>query len=835
MKVFLHKSLIILVLLFIIGCGGTKPKAVEYDKKSDIEIQNHKEIEDSFAKVNTQSLNYSKWFDRNESVELNLVGPVYKNITEKQSKSYKMLETLLEKVSQDPSLLDKLSNSNISKRYSKINYIPYKLGSDADAKFSVVYNQRLDAKDKISNTLQELDEQGKDKLEQTLAIWINPDDVKNNIYTLEGYKTIKTTSKNRNSSYYHLSKVNSNGEDKQEVINAFLAILELSIPNYEAIDRKEMLKDGENFRIITDNPNGTATGKVYKFEINDEIEKLEAKKTQTTDAKEKARLDEEIKAVIASKDWREYETKQLLYTEPVNQKTIDTLNKYAYLKTNYIFNQLSTAQGKEVAQIFNYALPDTFLLTQFSKYKTSLNSMEINIGDIKKIGKAYYIRGLANTESEKSARSSASMVNGLADTAEGVVYATTLVLSALGGGGGQGIMLNLNDELTLVYVDEPEQKTFLYPTSNTGSSNIVEVFNHNYKSMAHSYKTWEIDDRISKIFEFSLDGAFLYWSDGEKLHIKKTKSSENFSTIDAKEDIVKAFISTKHSKVFVFTDEPKLLAYDFSGKLIKEIGLKGNAYHAAFGDDYSIVATYEKTGLFSYITHAYKVKTDDLSFNKYEKGIQPGNSFRYIPKVRNTENGVVYVPNDKDTSVVVVNQISSKQETIFEANSGEDIVLLTDEHENSVFSIVKDGFTQLYVYDKNSNEKIDDYKIDGIEIAEGFCNTSTGYCVFIEEPTFSGLGNETKVYNLKSKKIEAKYPGFIIGGAFKNSEQILIIDGEDIMLLRLKDMRNVHTFSEHTAAIAHIKYKNGMFASQSIDGSVKLWDISFLDITEKEY
>ncbi len=169
MKKSLQISSIILISIFIVGCGGGNPKPSEQQQQQkQVQIKkpaNYNKVQASFKdSLNVYNSN-SRWFDDSEQLELTIIGPVYKNPKEKESKAYKKLITILEKISKDKTLLDKLSNSNISKRYSKINYIPYKLGSYEDATFSAVYEQRLDAKDKLTGTLQQLDANGKDGIE----------------------------------------------------------------------------------------------------------------------------------------------------------------------------------------------------------------------------------------------------------------------------------------------------------------------------------------------------------------------------------------------------------------------------------------------------------------------------------------------------------------------------------------------------------------------------------------------------------------------------------------------------------------------------------------------
>ncbi|MDA7817987.1 hypothetical protein N9A28_07340 [Sulfurimonas sp.] len=393
------KSLFIVIVgAFIAGCSALSPfpevnkiKGAEYKNAKISKPSNYKEVQNAFKTSKLTHESYSRWYDRKEKLELTIVGPVYKNPSEKESEAYTKLNSFLKKLS--PELLEKLGENELASRYSKINYVPYKLGSKEDTKFEAVYANKLESKDKISDILQNINSQGVDTPEQSLAIWINPKDLKNNIYTLEGYKAVKTTTKKRNSYYYQLSKQNSKGVEDENILNAVLAILKLSIPEYVSIDRKDMLKNGETFRIITDNDEGGTTGEVYKLEADRDISELKRLKIKTKDVEKLAEIDKEIKAVKESKKWREYETKQLIYTSAVSQNTINTLFRHKYISQAYSHNTLDITQAKEVGEPIHMSLVDPFLMIAFEHYRVVLNELGINVGTIKSIGKAYYLLG----------------------------------------------------------------------------------------------------------------------------------------------------------------------------------------------------------------------------------------------------------------------------------------------------------------------------------------------------------------------------------------------------------------------------------------------------------
>ncbi|MDA7817256.1 hypothetical protein N9A28_03605 [Sulfurimonas sp.] len=388
-------SSIIVVLFTACGTKYTIPNLYETNKTSKIvKPKNYEKVQTAFKNSKLNQAKSSQWLDSTKPIELNIIGPVYKNPIEKQSIAYKKLSALIKKISKDPKLLDKLSGKNLSQYFSKINYTPYKLASDEDAKFNAVYDKRYDDKEQLVSILRQTNAAGIDKSERTLALWINPEELKENKYTLEGFKTVKTDTKERNAHYYHLTKTNSKGEDNQEIVNALLMLLQDSIPEYVSIDRADMLKDGESFRIIYDNPDATATGEVYKFTIKNELDKLKEKLDKSTDKKEVKQLQEDIKTLESSRQWRTFQTKQLMYTTPVSQETINLLKEYDYIQTAHTYNRLTVETTKEISQALNISLADPYIMTVFEQYRVLLNQLGIYVGDVSPKGKAYYLVGM---------------------------------------------------------------------------------------------------------------------------------------------------------------------------------------------------------------------------------------------------------------------------------------------------------------------------------------------------------------------------------------------------------------------------------------------------------
>ncbi|MDA7816723.1 WD40 repeat domain-containing protein [Sulfurimonas sp.] len=670
MKKLIHVGLIVSSLTLLVGCGGGAPKPAQAQIKKPA---NYEKVQAAFKdSLNVYNAN-SRWFQDKESLELTIIGPVYKNPIEKESEAYKKLATLLKKIAKDKTLLDKLSNSDMSKRYSKINYVPYKLGSSEDATFSAVYEQRLDSKDKLTQTLQQLDGNGVDRVGQTLAIWINPQDLKNNMYTLEGYKTVKNSTKNRNSAYYHLSKVKSNGTKNQDIVNAVLATLQLSIPEYVEIDRKDMLKQGETFRIITDNPDGTATGKVYKFDIETEVDKLNEKKKQTTDQNQIAKLDKQIKAVKASKAWREYETKQLLYTTPVSQEDINVLNRYKYISAKNIFNQLTTTDAKEISKALRYALPDPFLMVTFEQYRVLLNELGIYVGDISQVMKAYYLKGVNKLEAEK---------------ANEVLFAE-VYLTMVG--------VNLYKEMN--QVKEKEQIASFYPTSfNLLDNNGLKLAVTKQMKQLGKERLYINHDENRLDYVFADDGIYYKPSSEDNLYI--CNEENNFQcrvhSLKLGENIGKVKIRVSPDNKYLYISVPnKNLLHVYDNNTLKLIFTKHIDIHMFLAS---------KNGQLHIVTNNNTLYTLDI---KKKKNIfQQYLGLEKVRKIKFSRHKR-YLSIIKEKNILIYDSVKNKILGDINGNSSYGVVFSDDE---DLITSAPDKYTR-NVYKLPSLEQLSNFKL----------------------------------------------------------------------------------------------------------------------------
>ena len=268
----MKKSIIKLVifLLFIVGCQEANKVAPKtfLQKSNDIEKINLK-VSQGFDKAEDLKQSHSKWYDREEKLPLTIIATAYINPEVLDTKEYKLYTGLVKKIAKNPKLL-----GDVSKKYSSVKYVNYLKNSEAKRKFIAAYKNRFNDKEVLTDILRPDNETPS----QELLIRINYDELKKGNLTIEGYKTVKEKNKKRNSYYYVLRKVNysklSKEKQKEAIYDSLVTILQLSIPEYVSINRDKLIKKDKALRFLKANGDGTYTGEVWKFSLDNEIKKV---------------------------------------------------------------------------------------------------------------------------------------------------------------------------------------------------------------------------------------------------------------------------------------------------------------------------------------------------------------------------------------------------------------------------------------------------------------------------------------------------------------------------------------------------------------------------------
>ncbi len=266
--------LTLLAAFFLIGCQSqpkTSNSVLKTNKQSSAQQE---KVSKAFEDSKALEASHSKWFDREEKLPLTIIATAYIDNEVIKTKEYKSYKILIKKIQKDITLLDKLSGKDISSKYSSIKFIDYNKDSNAIAKFHATYSNQHNDKDKLTDILRPDIETPS----QELIIRLNLAELKKGNLTIEGYKTVKQSKLKRNSYYYTLRKTGydklNKKEKNQAIVNSLIATLQLSIPEYVSIDRKELVKKDELLRFVTPQEDGTYVGEVWKYSPDSKINEL---------------------------------------------------------------------------------------------------------------------------------------------------------------------------------------------------------------------------------------------------------------------------------------------------------------------------------------------------------------------------------------------------------------------------------------------------------------------------------------------------------------------------------------------------------------------------------
>ena len=475
MKYFLIFSIIFIFL----GCASREPTLQEVQEKKQevLSITKAKDIK-AFEKAKITQKSYAKWFQKEHRLPLKIY------IQKPQTQYEEQLVSIIKQLSLKSSILGDLKD-----KVSDVEVIVYEYGSTSSQKVEAAYAFRLDDKERLNDVLAEDIPKGF----YALSISLDADMLEEGVVRLHGFKTVTYPSKHQNSIYYYFDKKADTTDMQQILKDGVFAILNTEILNYISIKRND-IADNKALKIISQTPNGYLA-QVYKMKIYHAIDTLKQKQAKEIQQNPKnavaikAKYKKLIDTIQASSQWVEYQSKQLLYCDPISQNMIDTLYKAHYIQKPYDANNLSSKEAKEIAQVYNFSLPDQYLTLAFPLYKKYHNQFGINIGAIKQIGDSYFIKSEAQTNKDNSAKVSTMAKNSAISLANGVVLGITMMAR-----------LPVEEAITYEDVDYKfvtpnRQKGVLYPVSAFAYKDIgiERIYTKKLSSFEHSSFTIPIN------------------------------------------------------------------------------------------------------------------------------------------------------------------------------------------------------------------------------------------------------------------------------------------------------------------------------------------------------
>ncbi len=315
----MKKLILLFSAIFFIGCGSNQlsPHSLKKELKKE-----HKE--------------YSHWFlDQSERVPLKIVVLGYVDPEVKYTKEYKRYINLFKQIKKNPTILNKITNSNFTDKFWPIKVVNFDSKEIYLQKFVAVYKNRFEDKEVLNDILRP----DVEKPSAEILIRLNYQDLKKGKLTLEGYKTIKTPNYTRNSFYYYLIKPDYSLlpplKQKETIINSVSAVLKLSIPQYVSLELKNLIKTHPVMKIFTKKDENF----IFKGYIK--------------------------KHII----WNEITPKQLLYTKPLPYEDLKTLYDTKYIPFEKK-SDLSLKEINELTKVLNTSLIDPLILYGYNDTDT---------------------------------------------------------------------------------------------------------------------------------------------------------------------------------------------------------------------------------------------------------------------------------------------------------------------------------------------------------------------------------------------------------------------------------------------------------------------------------
>ncbi len=311
----------LLLLFFVSGCETVVDQPEQAPNVFD-------ELESKITTAQAAKPLSSSWIS-GDAVQLRVVGPIYQTSIEKKSPASQALSKVLKFVSDKPEQLDQLAGVKLSEKFSAVNVSPFTLGQNEYSYIPAIFNVSYgdeSALNAVFNVALMPD------VPAELGFYIDSQAWQNDVVSLQGYKTIKTTGKDRNSSWFNY-RLDLSGSDKQAKIDALLKMtayaMAADIREFASIDRDAVMKFNDK-EYVVERANGDTFAYVYKdrlkmiqAEIDRKIEGLDKERVLSDTANARSIYVDDSGSYITVNTLNNYESKvELLSLQNATQRTL---------------------------------------------------------------------------------------------------------------------------------------------------------------------------------------------------------------------------------------------------------------------------------------------------------------------------------------------------------------------------------------------------------------------------------------------------------------------------------------------------------------------------------
>ena len=317
----------------LMGCSSVispSPKNLTYSKVEEV-------------KQNSQT--FSKWYEgREERVPLTITAVAYINPKLKMTPEYKYYKNLVEILKKEQKESSNVLGFRLNEKFSDIQVVDFESSQVESQKFNAMYLNRFSSKDVLTDILRP----DKEHSSAQILLRVNYKKLQDGVLALEGYKSIKTSNKKRNSYYFEIIRTNygnlSLKKKKEAIIDSLSAALRLSIPDYISIDRKNISNDKKQFSIVREYETGKYEATIYRPKQVDKYNSID--------------------------------TKEVVYISPITQEDMEILYKTNYLPFKKT-DDFSMKEIRTICQTFDREFLDSKLVAAFPKVFENVGSATV--------------------------------------------------------------------------------------------------------------------------------------------------------------------------------------------------------------------------------------------------------------------------------------------------------------------------------------------------------------------------------------------------------------------------------------------------------------------------
>lgn len=366
-----YKKLMTLIIVFgLAGCNAIEEKPAKAANVFD-------ELEQKVKQAQVARETRSPWLQA-KNTSLNMVGPIYQTGFEKNAKATKALRNVLNYIQANPNKLEQLTLSPLNDQFSEIRHSEFELGENqfsyVPAIFNVGYGDEaaLNAVFNVALISQHSAE---------IGFYVDAQAWQNGVVRLQGYKTIKTKGKDRNSTWFHYTQ-NVNGQDNKAKVDALLRMslyaIGSDIREFASIDRDAVMKFNDKDYVV-ERASGDTRAFVYQDrlklidnEIETKIDALDKVRVLSNTANARSIYIDETQGYLTVNTLTDYESKvSFISLNNANQNTLLWESKQwdEYAKAAYYLPKLSAS----------LILSDKFLtLKQQDTVRLKINAQSIH-------------------------------------------------------------------------------------------------------------------------------------------------------------------------------------------------------------------------------------------------------------------------------------------------------------------------------------------------------------------------------------------------------------------------------------------------------------------------